>query len=862
MNTPDFTLLDRWTTSRDAQAFTELVSRHGGMVYNTCRRILRNAADAEEAAHDCFLKLSQGRPPKGRPVGTWLHRVATNGSLDLLRKNRRRTRREAAYADAQPIVGEPDWDDIQHFVDQAIETLPASLRAPIVHHFLEGKTQEETATLAGISRSGVTRRIQRGVERIRQDLARRGVRVTLPALGALLGASFAEAAPVPAGLTAALGKLALAGATRGATTTGAISAFSGWVSGKGVSVWAGLLVIVLAITYVATRLPDVREQLVSSPAPKGGETVENVAAEELPVPSDRTGSAPSPDYESAIATRTEVVEIDDAINGRVVDAVTGEPVLQSVTISGEVAKGFETDKPFGKTIYVWPDENGEFRVDGHKAGYGMFTASVRNSNYYPVVSQEGVRRRGVPTPEIILRVTELPTISGQVLYADGSPVPEASIMRRVLGGNSDTLTSADQGGRFRHHHDGGRWVVFAMKGMLRSDAVTLDLDNESSVSHDFILPPKGGFTLSLDTSDGNVVRDISKSILMTEGMTSPFLLAVRTDKNRFFVDDLPYDRYSVELRAKGYAPTMIENIEVYENHPNPTATARLVPATLHSLTIQAVDANWRGLSDVGIGLLQWEERLDVQGNVQALWALDVTQGIDNNTDANGEWTARNLYAGLYRAYCRDQRGYGEVIIEVPGTAYVTLPLRKDPFVRSRVEFIDPFAGNKPLNSEGGYRFVVRADGTPAGSTSEWGRLQLGWNTVIAIKEGRTAFIDTIHAGSDAPSDGILIEAVLGEAGLISGWIEKPDGGPAAGDYLYVYPEAVWPLAQEAWSDDWKKLGAGLAQGARVGVDGNFVLDYLPEGAYVVALSDMAYSDPVEVKPGYETGPIVLVRDSE
>ncbi|MEK7794858.1 MAG: sigma factor, partial [Candidatus Hydrogenedentota bacterium] len=61
MGSSDALLLERWVLERDAGAFREIVLRHGGMVYGTCRRILGNPADAEEIAQDCFLRLAETR---------------------------------------------------------------------------------------------------------------------------------------------------------------------------------------------------------------------------------------------------------------------------------------------------------------------------------------------------------------------------------------------------------------------------------------------------------------------------------------------------------------------------------------------------------------------------------------------------------------------------------------------------------------------------------------------------------------------------------------------------------------------------------------------------------------------------------
>ena len=65
----DSTLWERWQGQRDPDAFAEIVSRHSGMVYAACKRILRDSADAEDVVQDCFLELLNGREQVGdKPV--------------------------------------------------------------------------------------------------------------------------------------------------------------------------------------------------------------------------------------------------------------------------------------------------------------------------------------------------------------------------------------------------------------------------------------------------------------------------------------------------------------------------------------------------------------------------------------------------------------------------------------------------------------------------------------------------------------------------------------------------------------------------------------------------------------------------
>src|SRR5947207_13038948 len=91
---PDAQLLERFLAQRDEAAFELLVWRHGKMVLGTCRRLLRDAHEAEDAFQACFLTLVRRGGSIGRreSVGGWLHKVAYRVAPGL---TARRTRRDA-----------------------------------------------------------------------------------------------------------------------------------------------------------------------------------------------------------------------------------------------------------------------------------------------------------------------------------------------------------------------------------------------------------------------------------------------------------------------------------------------------------------------------------------------------------------------------------------------------------------------------------------------------------------------------------------------------------------------------------------------------------------------------------------------
>lgn len=210
MNKNDVVLAERWLKHRDAEAFNEIVLQYANMVFRTCKRVLRNETDAEDATQESFMALVRGNVKPPAALGPWLHTVATNRALDTLRVSQRRQAREQKYAETPGTVEVSNWDDIQDFVDEAIEALPEELRSVIVEHFLLQRDQVEVAKELGVSRQAVSQRAKRAIELIRDHLDKRGVIISVTLLAAGLESNVAAGAAAPTGLTVNLAKLGLA----------------------------------------------------------------------------------------------------------------------------------------------------------------------------------------------------------------------------------------------------------------------------------------------------------------------------------------------------------------------------------------------------------------------------------------------------------------------------------------------------------------------------------------------------------------------------------------------------------------------------------------------------------------------------
>jgi RNA polymerase sigma-70 factor (ECF subfamily) len=76
----------------DQAAFAVLVEPHQRAMFRLCYRMLGSGADAEDATQDALVRAWRGLPgfDGSGAFGGWLHRIATNVCLDLLRGQQRR----------------------------------------------------------------------------------------------------------------------------------------------------------------------------------------------------------------------------------------------------------------------------------------------------------------------------------------------------------------------------------------------------------------------------------------------------------------------------------------------------------------------------------------------------------------------------------------------------------------------------------------------------------------------------------------------------------------------------------------------------------------------------------------------------
>jgi RNA polymerase sigma factor (sigma-70 family) len=219
----DLDLLKRYAVSGDPDAFAQIVHRYTALVYHTCLRVLHDRALAEEVSQDTFYRLMCKPGTVNRSVGAWLHRTATHRSLDVLRSDTARKRREREYSNDyyHGRANPPSWSILSPQIDQALAKLPEPNRSLLIEHFLLGKPQRQLAKETHTSPATVSRRIKQGLQDLRKHLGGAGLVVTTASITSMLMSQTSLAAP--ATVAAELGKMAMVSGSPMALGTGGVS---------------------------------------------------------------------------------------------------------------------------------------------------------------------------------------------------------------------------------------------------------------------------------------------------------------------------------------------------------------------------------------------------------------------------------------------------------------------------------------------------------------------------------------------------------------------------------------------------------------------------------------------------------------
>ena len=142
-----------------------LCERYGASILRRCLAILRDRAEAEDAAQEVYIVLlRKGGQFRGEAaITTWIYRLTTNVCLNRIRANKRRTGREENEAvDAWVnIAPRNPYEHLAHraMAHQVLTSLDALGQQIFVYRYIDGMSQEEISAATGTSRKTIGKRL-------------------------------------------------------------------------------------------------------------------------------------------------------------------------------------------------------------------------------------------------------------------------------------------------------------------------------------------------------------------------------------------------------------------------------------------------------------------------------------------------------------------------------------------------------------------------------------------------------------------------------------------------------------------------------------------------------------------------------
>jgi RNA polymerase sigma-70 factor (ECF subfamily) len=162
----DRQLLRSFAAERDEVAFSELVRRHGPMVWGVARGLLGNTPDAEDCFQATFLVLVRKAAVTrwDTSVAHWLYEVARRIAWRMRTQANRRRLHEARAAQAarEAAVADEGWPELCAALDEELRRLPRRYREPLLLCYWQGETRDRASRRLGLSLRTFDRRLAGG----------------------------------------------------------------------------------------------------------------------------------------------------------------------------------------------------------------------------------------------------------------------------------------------------------------------------------------------------------------------------------------------------------------------------------------------------------------------------------------------------------------------------------------------------------------------------------------------------------------------------------------------------------------------------------------------------------------------------
>ncbi|QEH31875.1 ECF RNA polymerase sigma factor SigE [Aquisphaera giovannonii] len=834
----DAELLRRYAGSGDEAAFAALVARHGPMVAATCRAVLRDHHDAEDAFQATFLVLARkaGSVRAGEALGGWLHRVAYRAAVQRRIEVGRRRRAEVEARPMEVPDRGPAAADFEacSMLHQEIDRLPEALRLPVVLCDLEGLTYEQAAGRLRCTAPALYHRLAKGRKRLRDRLVRRGL--TAAAAGTTIEASRATAsAAVPAAWASAAVAAGAGGTVPPAVASLAHSLIRSLLMSRIKTMAVGILALGAMISAGVVALAAARPE----PAPSATPT---------PTPPPPRAASPPPATEGRGSRFT--VEARDLAT----DALMPDVRIELKATDGSGSKVGFTSNADGPGV-------SRFSLSG-EARYLHLTA--RRPGYVPQAMRWDYDANAPAPPDrFLFQMEKATTVRGHVVDQDDRPVAGATVVIDVS----------------KRYPKSGQWVDLKWEdtradanGRWSFDGVPAEPDSVKLTAYHLQYLTENNAYMPEEFKPHSALRDGSAALRLRRG--TPVEVTVRSaegrpvagaevfyglgrrfgnalppartdDRGRLTLGIKPGTASSLTARAPGFGPAK-EAIRVGDR---PLRVELALPAP-HVLKGRVLDPTRKPIAGATVHL-SWDGPAARAGEDRGGEAI----ALERSTDAEGRFAwneapANGIHVSVAAGgFTADRSPILDADAAIEHEILMTTPTH----VKGSV--VDAETG-RPIS---GFTLTHGAAWN-RGDPLIW---QRGDDIDREAKKAPGSFELTFHQPADRYALRVSVEGYLpGESGLfapdgtphaltfrlrragpIRGRVLRADGSPAAGGLVYLVPP------EEADSIEYLSIENGeirdgersAEETAKIGPDGRITLPPREGNFALVALCDAGFA---------------------
>ena len=815
--------------------FEVLVERYEPAVRSVAFATVSQAAWAEEVTQEAFVQafVKLGTLREKARFGPWVCAIARNAGLMLRRRQAReapltQSAAEAAYQEGTSI----EQRELHQMLRLKLEALPEDQREVLLLHYFAHKTTQEMADLLDISRDAVKKRL----ERARHALAK----VVLEDLGEVVVAGEAPEQRRKRVMAAVLLMPAVPDSSTLAPTTPTPVSIGSWA----MPLAASALVLIAFLALGAVYMLDTPPSAVAA------------ASDTTPFPTIPAPAPPAPDVEAAAPSAPEATLLQDvpatsaqypaeneeppAIHGRVVDAVTKEPIPGAEVVAHPLDN---QNAPPAKTM---TDASGSFSFPGLPAGsYQVKRTNTPQGYRETPMRNEGLRVAFSPhTPgeELLLELAPEAPVRGVVLDLEGKPMAGAKVSSAGghevwQGGNEVT----DAEGRFAIHGlnpTRDMWIAGTTEQLV-SAHVQFDLGPEGKT--DLVLQLAEGASISGIVVDDEGTPVAGATVSADQPMSRMGSGGGVSDANgQFMLERLPAGSYVIGAFEGTQRPwEQMKPIELQAGEKVEGLTLKYLSGS--ALTISGTVSDHAGQPLPGVKVSANSGRFRAK------------------TDATGAFLLEGMPEGVHRMEAEAEGYIGGDLSGVPaGTEEVrfTLTQVQAQFLRGQV--VDRDTGS-PIPSfelawspvqqgreeEGPLFFTTRRIVEWTKFTDTLGRFEAPLRQNYRVEK--------MHLFVQAPGySGTVMEVRLGQEAKVSlspgpplqGKVTDENGAPLAGATFYYYSIPAWGRERT------------LAESR---ADGSFTIPSFPENEqYLCAVVNGYAPATVLVPKGYDRAQPLLI----